>query len=71
MAMALEDVVQVWVVVVEVAMDVEQVLYIEMLRDLAVVKEVVQVWRMIVGVFREGVVFVHLRAVGKQCNSFA
>ena len=71
MAMALEDVVQVWVVVVEVAMDVEQVLYIEMLRDLAVVKEVVQVWRMIVGVFREGGVFVHLRAVGKQCNSFA
>ena len=47
-------------------------LYIEILKDWAVVKKFVQVWGMIVGVFGEGVVFVQLpTAVGKQCYSFA
>lgn len=71
MAMTLDEAVLVWVVVVEVVTDVEQMLYIEILKDLAVVEKVVQVWGMIVGVLGEGVVFVQLPAVGKQCNSFA
>ena len=71
MAMTLDEVVLVWVVVVEVVTDVEQVLYMEILKELAVVEKVVQVWGMIVGVFGQGVVFVQLPAVGKQCNSFA
>ena len=71
MAMTLDEVVLVWVVVVEVVTDVEQVLYMEILKELAVVEKVVQVWGMIVGVFGQEVVFVQLPAVGKQCNSFA
>ena len=71
MAMTVEEVVLVWVMVVEVVTDVEQVLYMEILKKLAVVEKVVQVWGMIVGVFGEGVVFVQFPAVGKQCYSFA
>lgn len=38
MAMTLDEVVLVWVVVVEVVTDVEQVLYMEILKELAVVE---------------------------------
>lgn len=71
MAMTLDEVVLVWVVVVEVVTDLEQVLYMEILKELAVVEKVVQAWGMIVGVFGQGVVFVQFPAVGKQCYSFA